>query len=108
MKVDGLKSTVVTDAGIQFYSDEKIKDVQAVRDEFTNGKEYFFYTGDVDEEGQWEKVLQAFSQFKKWQQSGLQLVCGGHIHPTFSNVFHEKLEAYKYRQKAMKAGCTSA
>lgn len=95
LPVKELKSIIVTDI---FWADENITNSQALRDEFTAGKEYFFYTGDIDEEGQWERVLQAFSQFKKWQQSGLQLGLGGHIDPKFKDVFHEKLEAYKYRQ----------
>lgn len=96
LQVKDLRSVVITD--IQFWSDENIADAQALRDEFAGGKEYFFYTGDIDEEGQWERILQAFSQFKKWQQSGLQLVLGGHIHSSFKNIFQEKLAAYKYKQ----------
>ncbi|HYC29263.1 MAG TPA: glycosyltransferase [Chitinophagaceae bacterium] len=96
LQVKGLRSVAITD--IQFWNDEKLTNPQALRDEFTAGREYFFYTGDIDADAQWERVLQAFSQFKKWQQSGLKLVLGGHIDPKFRNIFHEKLEAYKYKQ----------
>ena len=98
LPVKGLRSIVVND-DIQFWSDENITDLKLLRDDFTGGKEYFFYTGDIDAESQWERVLQAFSQFKKWQQSGLQLVLGGNINPSFKNIFQEKLAAYKYKQE---------
>lgn len=72
-------------------------DPSSTRDEHTSGKEYFFYSGPIDAEGQWERVLQAFSQFKKWQQSGLQLLLAGDIDPNYNSIFREKLNAYKYR-----------
>jgi len=90
LQVKGLRSIVIDD--IVFLNEESFPGVQPLH------REYFFYTGDVDADGQWERVLQAFSQFKKWQQSGLLFVLGGHIDPTFKNTFHEKLEAYKYKQ----------
>jgi glycosyltransferase involved in cell wall biosynthesis len=83
---------------VPFFEDvSTANDVIAIREAHTSGKEYFFYSGPIDAETQWERVLQAFSQFKKWQQSGLQLLLAGTINPNYNATFHEKLNAYKYR-----------
>ena len=83
---------------VPFFEDSTTtKDAMAIREAYTSGKEYFFYSGPIDAESQWERVLQAFSQFKKWQQSGLQLLLAGTINPTYNSTFHEKLSSYKYR-----------
>ena len=78
------------------------------RDEHTSGKEYFFYCGPIDAESQWERVLQAFSQFKKWQHSGLQLLLAGDINPTYNTIFREKLNAYKYHSDVFTIDTTNA
>lgn len=70
---------------------------QQTRDELINGKDYFLYNGAVTRNGEWERVLQAFSQFKKWQQSGLQLVLSGDIEADFEQDFRQQLDAYKYK-----------
>ncbi len=103
-----LKKQIIQSSGIpasrvcpiQFFDEEyaAVPNLSSFREEHTSGKEYFFYSGSIDPEGQWERVLQAFSQFKKWQQSGLQLVLGGIIEEGYQNIFSEKLNAYKYRQ----------
>ncbi|MGB8190955.1 MAG: glycosyltransferase, partial [Chitinophagaceae bacterium] len=49
-------------------------------------------------DGTWERLLRAFSQFKKWQQSGLQLVLTGPVDIDDQEDFREKLDAYKYRK----------
>jgi glycosyltransferase involved in cell wall biosynthesis len=83
---------------VQLYDDSDVEsNAQQIRDELTGGKEYFFYGGDINSESRWERVLQAFSQFKKWQQSGLQLVLAGNIEATYGHIFQQKFEAYKYR-----------
>lgn len=67
------------------------------REKFTSGHEYFFYGGYIGENSNWGFVLQAFSQFKKWQQSGLQLVIAGVMETAYQQGFQEKLDTYKYR-----------
>lgn len=73
------------------------QDAISIREAYTSGKEYFCYGGPIDAENQWERVLQAFSQFKKWQQSGFQLLLAGNVNPNYNATFQEKLSAYKYR-----------
>ncbi len=75
-----------------------------VREKFTGGTEYFLFTGTIARNNNWERVLQAFSQFKKWQQSSMKLVLSGNIAPDFKNDFDQQLEAYKYHHDIVIAG----
>lgn len=81
---------------------------QQIREQLTAGKEYFLYTGPITRDNNWQRLLQAFSMFKKWQQSGLQLVLSGDIEPGFSQDFGEQLDAYRYRQDVMIADTLTA
>ena len=75
-----------------------------VREQFTGGKEYLLYTGPIARNNNWERLLQAFSLFKKWQQSGMQLVLSGNIEANFKTDFDQQLNAYKHRQDIIIAG----
>jgi len=74
-----------------------------IHEKFTAGREYFFYSGHVGPDGTWEKALQAFSAFRKWQQSHLQLVMGGSVQPSYQTIFEEKLDAYKHKHEIIRA-----
>lgn len=78
-----------------------------IRERFTHGKEFFFYPGPV-QNGTWERILQAFSQFKKWQQSGFLLVLSGRVNEDYEEEFKGLLNTYKYRQDVVPAGDVSA
>lgn len=83
---------------IPLFEDVSVNDnASSVREAHTFDKEYFFYSAPMDAESQWERVLQAFSQFKKWQQSGFKLLLAGAIDQNYNTIFREKLNAYKYR-----------
>lgn len=69
------------------------------REKYTAGNDYFFYTGPIGADGKWQHVLQAFSKFKKWQQSALWLVLTGAVDPGYSIEFQGLFDAYKYRQE---------
>lgn len=71
------------------------------REKYTAGNDYFFYTGPIGADGKWQQVLQAFSKFKKWQQSSLWLVLTGAVDPGYSIEFQGLFEAYKYRQEVV-------
>jgi glycosyltransferase involved in cell wall biosynthesis len=65
----------------------------------TGGRDYFAITGE-EAEIHIISLLKAFSQFKKWQQSNMQLVI------VVKNIgsslpFIEKLENYKYRKEVV-------
>ena len=69
---------------------------EAIKEEYTVGKEFFLYSGSIHPRKNLVNLLKAFSLFKKRQQSNMQLVlCGRMAWQT--NEFEEKLSTYKYR-----------
>ncbi len=67
-----------------------------IKSRFAENKEYFISVlGDNDEKS-FTELLKAFSKFKKWQQSSMQLI----LLPkeeAFGNKIYDKLDTYKYR-----------
>ncbi|HRI19900.1 MAG TPA: glycosyltransferase [Panacibacter sp.] len=67
-----------------------------IKSRFAENKEYFTSVlPDNDEKG-FTELLKAFSKFKKWQQSSMQLL----LLPkedSFGNMIYDKLDTYKYR-----------
>jgi glycosyltransferase involved in cell wall biosynthesis len=71
-------------------------EAESIKTQYTGGRDFFFFNGDIDEHCQLMELLKAFSSFKKWQQSNMQLVIAGY--PTsWTPLFEEKLSSYKYR-----------
>lgn len=75
-----------------FTAEEK----EAVRDKYTQGIEYFIFAGDIGEQYSLLELLKAFSQFKKWQQSNMQLVIAGNATAWTAELLH-KTASFKYR-----------
>ncbi len=71
-------------------------ETESIKTEYTGGRSYFLFIGSVDEPQQLIDLLKAFSLFKKWQQSNMQLViaCNNFSH---AEVIEEKLASYKYK-----------
>lgn len=68
----------------------------AVKAQYTEGREYFIYTGSLQPREPLVNLLKAFSFFKKRQQSGMKLVLtGGGTAP--GSAFADLLKTYKYR-----------
>jgi len=68
-----------------------------VKVRYAGGKEYFVMTQSCDKQNDLLNLLKAFSQFKKRQQSNMQLVLTG-IDTVTTGGFAEKLETFKYRK----------
>jgi len=66
------------------------------KSEFTSGKEFFICTLDDKDVDLWLTVLKAFSKFKKWQQSTMQLILLPK-HDIVPLKIVDKLATYKYR-----------
>ena len=60
---------------------------------YSNGKEYFLFSGVKQKHEDVTKVLKAFSLFKKRQQSSMQLL----IQSTTAEFYKKDLASYKYR-----------
>lgn len=69
---------------------------ESIKTQFTAGRSFFLFIGDISEHHRLVELLKAFSAFKKWQQSNMQLVIAGSSTP-WTAVFEEKLSTYKYK-----------
>jgi glycosyltransferase involved in cell wall biosynthesis len=72
--------------------DDKI----AIRNKYTDGKEYFLFAGKIHPANNLMNLLKAFSVFKKRQQTNMKLVFAGKITDKYKS-FKESLQSYKYR-----------
>jgi len=71
-------------------------EAESIKTQYTGGRAFFLFTGNISEQHQLIDLLKAFSVFKKWQQSNMQLVIAGY-ETAWTQVFEEKLLTYKYR-----------
>ena len=70
---------------------------EAAKNNFSGGLEYFAFAGDLQEAHLLTPLLKAFSQFKKWQRSNMQLVIAGSI-TTGTDAWLQTIDSYKYRK----------
>lgn len=68
---------------------------ETVKHRYTEGKEYFLMPVSSTPHQHILNVLKAFSRFKKWQQSNMQLIIPGNI--AGHKKIRELLQTYKYR-----------
>jgi glycosyltransferase involved in cell wall biosynthesis len=90
-----------------------------VRTDFTDNKEFFVAILDDNKTNLWLTVLKAFSKFKKWQQSNMQLLLIPKNEHAHTKVL-DKITTYKYKddvqvldgltlkEKASVVGCAYA
>jgi glycosyltransferase involved in cell wall biosynthesis len=67
-----------------------------IRTQYTGGRSFFLFTGNISEQHQLVDLLKAFSVFKKWQQSNMQLVIAGYA-TAWTQEFEKKLLTYRYK-----------
>ncbi len=70
---------------------------------YTEGKEYFVYTGSIHPRKNLINLLKAFSVFKKRQQTNMKLVLTGRLAWKYES-FKENLKSYKYRNDVVMTG----
>lgn len=70
----------------------------AVKDKYTEGLEYFLYSGPIDAKQSLTNLLKAFSFFKKRQKSNMQLIIASATAAT-DKAFIKSLGSYKYRNE---------
>jgi glycosyltransferase involved in cell wall biosynthesis len=85
--------TVVPPAAGQAFAPLSWEAKQEVKDSLSKGLEYFLLLAPDATEETLTQLLKAFSTFKKWQHSSMQLVLY-----TRNNTFLAKLDNYKYRE----------
>ena len=72
-------------------------EAESTKTQYTGGRSFFLFTGDISAQHQLIELLKAFSVFKKWQQSNMQLVIAGSS-TEWTDTLEEKLQTYKYRE----------
>lgn len=72
---------------------------EAIKNKYTGGKEYFLMPLLSVPHHHIISTLKAFSQFKKWQQSNMQLVLAGSL--ANNKKMQELLQTYRYRGDVM-------
>lgn len=75
----------------------------AVREKFTEGKEYFIYVGAIQPRKNLINLLKAFSIFKKRLQSNIKLVIAGRL-AWKNEAFLQLMKTYKYRSDVVLTG----
>ena len=73
-------------------------DKESTKEKYASGKEYFLFSGEINENNNLINLLKAFSFFKKRQKSNMQLVINSKtVLP--DNAFIKSLQSYKYRDE---------
>lgn len=106
-KIESSKIDVVYSGASKNFQTVDWKEKEAIKEQYTEGKEYFLYNGDIHPSKNLLNLLKAFSHFKKWQKSNMQLVIVGTIAPGYEK-FTEDLKTYKYRNEVVMINSFSA
>jgi glycosyltransferase involved in cell wall biosynthesis len=69
----------------------------SVKQQNSEGKEFFMARINIGPNTGWESLFKAFSIFKKWQQTEVQLLLSAAINEDYEKEFDDKLASYKYR-----------
>lgn len=76
---------------------------EAVKEKYTEGKEYFIYIGAIQPRKNLVNLLKAFSVFKKRLQSNMKLVIAGRL-AWKNEEFLQLMKTYKYRTDVVMTG----
>jgi len=90
-------STTITPALREVITSLTWTETESIKTQYTGGRSFFLFTGDIAGQNQLIELLKAFSAFKKWQQSNMQLVIAGSS-TAWTRVLEEKIITYKYKQ----------
>lgn len=101
--IDPAEVEIVNNAARNIFHPIDFSEMQEVRDQFTEGKNYFIYTGSIHPRKNLINLLKAFSIFKKRQKSDWKLVIAGRLAWKFES-FTESLKKYKYRSDVVMTG----
>lgn len=97
------KITVVYSGIHTGFSPLSYEERRGVKEKYTEGKEYFLFTGTIGPRKNLINLLKAFTVFKKRQQSKMKLVIAGPIARKYES-FTRDLQSYKYRDEVVLTG----
>lgn len=97
------KIKVILNGAKDSFKPVSVEEKEAIRKKYTDGKEYFIYTGSIHPRKNLVNLLKAFSIFKKRQKSNWKLVIAGRL-AWKNEKFNQSLRTYKYRQDVVMTG----
>ena len=100
---DADKIDVVYSAARDIFRPLSTDEKEAVKNKYTDGKEYFVYTGAIHPRKNLISLLKAFSVFKKRQKTNMKLVLAGRLAWKFES-FTKSVQSYKYREDVVMTG----
>lgn len=90
------KINVVYSAAKDIFQPVSLGEKEAVKGQYTEGKEYFIYVGAIQPRKNLINLLKGFSFFKKRQKSNMKLVLVGRVWK--GDYFVNQLNTYKYKE----------
>ncbi|MDB5280454.1 MAG: glycosyltransferase family 4 protein [Ferruginibacter sp.] len=97
-QIDEEKVRVIYNNGDNNFKPLDQSEKEICKNKYTDGREYFLFTGELTGDNNLTNLLKAFSFFKKRQQSNmLLLIAATNYSP--DNVFEKSLQTYKYRNE---------
>lgn len=97
------KIDVVYNGVKQQFSPRDLEKRETTKNHYTEGKDYFLFTGAIHPRKNLINLLRAFSQFKKRQRSSMKLVLTGRLAWKYEG-FLQDLKHYKYREDVVLTG----
>jgi glycosyltransferase involved in cell wall biosynthesis len=102
-KTDPSKISVIYNGVREIFRPLSAEQKDAVKDKYTEGKEYFVYVGAIQPRKNLVNLLKAFSIFKKRLQSSMKLVIAGRL-AWKNEEFLQLMNTYKYKAEVVLTG----
>jgi glycosyltransferase involved in cell wall biosynthesis len=102
-KIDEGKVLNVGSAAKPIFTPVTWQEKEDIKEEFSDGCEYFIFIGTIHPRNNLLNLLKAFSIFKKWQKSNMKLLVAGRLSLQFDETT-EKLKTFKYRDEVKLLG----
>lgn len=102
-RVPAKKIEVIYNAAKTIFQPLSWTEKEQVKDGFSDGREYFLFTGGIHPRKNLMNLLKAFSLFKKWQHSNMKLLVAGRLAWQYAEIV-TKLKTYKYRDDVVMLG----
>jgi glycosyltransferase involved in cell wall biosynthesis len=95
-KIEEEKISVINSGINEIFKPIDWKEKELVKEKYSEGKEFFLYSGVVNKINNIMALLKAFSFFKKRQKSNMQLLIASNTSSQFFEIV-ESLKTYKYK-----------
>ena len=95
-KIDSAKIAVVFSGTSDNFQPISNEEKAIIKSKYTDGREYFVYSGEIHPRKNVINLLKAFSVFKKRQQTNMKLLLAGKLAKKYGS-FQRDLQSYKYR-----------